>query len=249
MANAKVGRALALVVRMPNTLLRFVAWLLHLANADPPITRRREFYALKQRLVERWGVRVGDDVQRYRRECYGYQFDGCEGKTCRKCYGTGVFSESWVLLERWEFGGYVFHRPVGPTRPRAVDYIDGRITHAGVSHRAANEAALWLALLFDRRLFCALLTTSRNCGWQWRPMLALQAVVFDLRMFVGAFYVRRCDRCARWTFRYSPRSHLCVVRCRRCERVSQAAFAAFVGESQAARAALFTGGDDDDLPF
>jgi hypothetical protein len=218
-------------------MLRPVAWLLHLANADAPTLHRRDFYALKERLLARWGTIVGEDVQRYRRECYGYGFDGCEGKSCRKCGGTGVFSESWVLLERWEFCGYTFHRPVGPTRPRAVDYIDGRIRHEGVDPRASHDALLWLTLLFDRRLFWRSLTSSRFNGWQWRPMLALQYLAFEIRSRVDRLKnwlrVRRCYECER---RFIARTTGSAILCRRCER-ARIAWAANRGVL------------DDDLPF
>jgi len=238
---------------MPNTILRPVAWLLHLANAHPPTLYRREFYALKDRLCRRYGRLVGEDVQHIVDRCWGYEEDaGCAGKLCRRCGGTGIWSERFILLHRWALGGRVFHRPDRTVYgPGWIPTIEGRITHEGVSRHASREAALWLALLFDRALFWRLFRSSRTHELRWCPMLALQAVVFELRRFVGRFYLRRCDTCRRWVFRYSPRVFLCFIRCRRCEEQSRAAVdqlvGGFAGETYRIEGRLID--DDHDLPF
>jgi hypothetical protein len=175
---------------------RLLSWLLRHANAHPPATRSKEFYALKDRLLRRYAAHVGSDVQRIAAPCWGRYPGPCEGDRCPRCGGTGVYAERFIALERWNFAGRIFHRPVGPARSREVT-IEGRIEHRGVAYRTAQEAALWLALLCDRRLFWGLLSREgRPCGWQWRPMLALRVVVFEARFFgrrvVGA--VRGCVR-------------------------------------------------------
>lgn len=180
--------------------MRFVAWLLGLANARASSSpHRRDLYDLKDRLLRRYAVRDGEDVQRVVDVCHGWRFEGCDGDRCTKCGGTGVWQTRWVMLERWRLAGRVFHRPVGPTTPRAVDFIDGRIWH-DVPARVAAEAALWLALLFDRALFWTLLVHGgRFCGWQWRPMLALQALVYEARSRThrlrSALSPRACIHC------------------------------------------------------
>lgn len=161
---------------------RLVGWLLALANADPGC-HRRDFYALKDRLLKKYGRVVGEDVQRIVDHCWGDTQQGCEGKSCRRCGGTGFWRDRWFLLERWELGGRTFHRPAGPAKPRAVDYIAGYIRHNPRNLRACREALLWLALLFDCRLFWLALTSSRTHGWHWRPMLALQSVVFRVHIY------------------------------------------------------------------
>lgn len=165
-------------------IARPLAWLLGLANAHPPLGCRREFYALKERLLARWGRVVGVDVQHLIDECYGWGFNGCTYNRYCKCDGSGVFRERWVLLVRCEMGGRIFHSRPRPfvSTPRPMATIRGRILHRRVSAHAATEAQLWLALVFDRPLFWRILRMSRYCGWQWRPMLVLQTVVFELRM-------------------------------------------------------------------
>lgn len=228
---------------MPNVLKRLIARLLHLANQGPPFSRRSEFYALKERILARFGTRAGDDVQHIRKECWGYEEDGyCLGRHCNRCGGTGIWDERWILLERWELCGYVFHRPAGSTLRRDVT-IEGRITHGKRNRQASLAAALWLALIFDRQLFWQIFRASRGYpvrGQRWPMILRLQAVVFILRMFLRAFYLRRCESCWRPVFRYSPKSYLFRIRCSRCERLSRIAFDRLVG--------AFAEGDDD-LPF
>jgi hypothetical protein len=175
--------------------------LLHLANAHPPSGRRSEFYALKDRLLRRYGALIDYDVQHIVDKCWGDSDRlGCEGKWCGRCGGTGIWRDRWIVLERWELGSWIFHRPTNLLRaPNALPrVIEGRIEHRDVHPRTAGEATLWLALLFDRPLFWRLLTTSRFCGWQWRPMLALQSVT----MQVTHKFRRRSCWCGRrfWTW-------------------------------------------------
>lgn len=47
------------------------AWLLHLANANPPFSTRQEFYTLKHRLLKRYGHFEGHQIQEIRKDCWG----------------------------------------------------------------------------------------------------------------------------------------------------------------------------------
>lgn len=204
----------AAVAAKERPILRFLAWLLGLANARAATSsHRRDLYDLKDRLLRRFAVRDGEDVQRIVDACHGWGFEGCEGKYCEKCRGTGIYQTRWVLLERWRLAGRVFHRPIGACLPRAVDYIDGRIHH-DVPARVAAEAALWLALLFDRTLFWNLLARGgRFCGWQWRPMLALQVVVYEARSRTHAIRAalsrRECIHCGARFWRGRTARYVC----------------------------------------
>jgi hypothetical protein len=222
------------------TARRGLGWLLALANARAGgmTLHRRAFYDLKDRLLRRFGTRDGEDVQRIVKACWGYEADGrCLGASCRRCGGSGVWEKRLIRLERWALGGRVFHRPADTVYGAAWEArvtIDGYVRHAEVPLRDSAEAALWLALLFDRRLFCAMLRSSRFLTWTWRhPLLAVQSVAFELRTGVLALLPARrgCWDCSRTFFARGA-----AVRCRRCAR----AFAATYGAPFAA---------DDDLPF
>lgn len=144
---------------------RLLGWLLHLANGHPPVNHTAAFYALKERLLK--GRQNGHDVQHLGGKCWGWH-GGCAGARCTKCSGTGFYWQRWVILERYELGGYTFHRPgrvcyVPPyavALPEGVNLIVGYIRHDDVDWNSAREAALWLALLFDRRLFLRLLVSG-----------------------------------------------------------------------------------------
>src|SRR5690606_6681754 len=137
--------------------------LLHYANASPP-WNRTEFYALKERLLRQHGRFLGHDIQEITKECWGHRewdnewgeygyLDCTKDDKCR-CRGTGIFDRRWIRLERWEWCGYVFHRPVDDTRIAPVDMnnvlrapdIVGRIEHPDYGDKS-NEAVLWLYLL------------------------------------------------------------------------------------------------------
>lgn len=98
------------------------------ANSSPPSWCREEFYALKQAILERYGIWAGEDIQHIRKECWSCTNGTyCDGEVCRRCDGRGVYSERWILLERWLLAGQMFHRPlrslVGSLRPVTIEGI------------------------------------------------------------------------------------------------------------------------------
>jgi hypothetical protein len=210
-------------------MIRFLSWLLWLANARMRTAYDSErAYRMKDRILRRFGQSVGEDIQRISRMCYScdgsgsYDFD----EDCRRCRGTGVFDERWFRLERWELGGRIFHRPAGMiARPmNGMVTIEGKIYHDTVPHRASSEAFLWLALFLDPPLWWKNFRGSRSSDWQWRPMLAAQIVVFELRQI---FATRVCGTCQR---RFFLRGTGWMI-CKTCRAPSALAVA------------------DDDLPF
>jgi hypothetical protein len=140
-------------------LIRVLTWLLVRANAKPPSGHPETFYSMKEQLLRRFGRMIGAEWQHIRKTCWSCE-DGVldDGHYCWKCGGTGIYQQTWVLLQRWELGGAIFHRPVYRTTldPHEIVTIHGYITHPEY-HADTEEALLWLALLFDRRLFRGLL--------------------------------------------------------------------------------------------
>jgi hypothetical protein len=207
---------------------RLLGWLLHRANSSPPLTGRTEFYALKDRLLARYGTPDGEDVQHIADGCWGCdgtgRYDG-SGYRCRKCWDTGVYRERWTRLVRWTLGGYRFHTIAprqdvwGPGTPAS---IEGRVARRDYG-RLAAECQLWLALALDRRLFRRLVSGSCYCSPGLWPMLRLQKVAFDLRMFAGRLKRRTCSQCGRPFRRWTAAGW---VACRACrvkptDRVSE----------------------------
>jgi len=196
-----------------------VAQLLRYANAAPPPWRRAQFYALKDRLCRTYGVHDGYDVQHIRDLCWGLDDAiGCPGTGCRKCGGTGVYRERTTWLERWSIAGRIFHRPLGPIRPdgaRALNVIQGRIVHRDVSARAAREATLLLALVFDRPLFWPLFAHGSLCSPGCWPLCRLNKTVAVVRGVWPSYVSRRTCPICRREFRPLFRRRALFM-CRRC---------------------------------
>lgn len=156
---------------MQTHFLNILAGVLHCANSRRPYIREREFYALKELLLKRFGAPDGFDVQYIRLECWD-----CDGTgklymdginfgepariyigPCRRCT-NGAYREFWVRLERHTLGKYLFHIPKeryshdpGLTTQRPV--IEGHVKHHNYPSHLPFEAALWLFLVFEPRVF------------------------------------------------------------------------------------------------
>lgn len=194
-------------------LIHLIAWLLHRANARPPLTYRSEFYALKDRLLHRYGRRVGDDLQHIVKRCWN--------GPCWRCDDTGIYDQFWVRLERWQLGGRLFHRPLERQRLAVPGpaTITGFIRHQDYGALSA-ECALWLGLLFDRGLFWRVLASSCQSGLTWLPLVTLQQLVSRVRRHLREWSPRRCDDCGRLFLPIGRRRHAYV--CRRCAHVCAA---------------------------
>lgn len=176
------------------------AWLLHWANSSPPCGARREFYAIKTRLLEKHGRKISEDVQRIEAPCWGRWGDfGCQGKDCDRCGGTGIWETKYSLLDKYEWGRFTFHvwrkrlyfaMPPLPT-------IRGVVKHHDYG-RLSNESALWLFLLCGEwRTFWRCLRGWACHGRYLYPLTMLQRVMMPL-----CTYLRRREcYCGRrfWT--------------------------------------------------
>lgn len=207
---------------------RLLARLLHYANAGPPWPREA-FYAVKERLLRRYGRLVDWQWQEIRKECWGPWGEwygeraGCLGEKCPRCGGTGIFDIRWVLLERWEWCGYVFYRPVPGrdqwTQPELPVTIFGRIEHRDYG-LASREAALWLFLLTGHwRLLGTTLGASCSCSPGCWPMLRLQWLVMHLGLWLRW---QKCS-CGRWFPTWGSGRMVCR-RCRRPTREDEIPF-------------------------
>lgn len=168
---------------------RIIGGLLGWANSDPPWGHRLEFYALKRRLLARYGTFTAMKEQHLVKPCWGerrwdheygeYGYEGC-GPECSRCGGTGKYEESWITLQEWDLGGHCFHVPVGGKRrlPLVANgtWIEGLIRHPRNPQRC-REALLWLCLLCDQRLLLNLLASGYNCTCGAWPLLNLQRAI------------------------------------------------------------------------
>lgn len=155
--------------------LNLIARLLHLANS---VRNNERFFAIKERLLRKHGQFAGHVVQHIKDGCWGTESEEC-GPLCRKCGGTGIYSEVWVIHHSIAMGGYTFLLPVCReyTQPMASVDIVGRIKrqYSGLVER---EAELWLYLLIGEWEPLRIeMTSTWIDGWYLYPLLNIQRVL------------------------------------------------------------------------
>lgn len=194
--------------------------LLHLANSSPPGIYRQEFYALKQRLLEKHGEPDGYDTQEIVKECWGHWSAteygvhiGCSRSPSCRCGGTGIFSRRIIGLERWCWGRFNFHRPIDRI-PNALITIRGRIQHRKYG-RVSNEATLWLYLLCGEfRLLARHMSATCSLGAYCFPMLLLNRAWFWVAHHINR---RECIYCRKRFFTLG--TGWCV--CWKCQKMGK----------------------------
>lgn len=137
------------------------------------------FYSIKNELLERFGEKIGDDLQ------------FIEGKECWSCEGTGMFKKHgwltvwyehcwkctngmykrafWSLLDVVKFGSFVFHRPVrriyDPVELLPIQHIPTRF-HGYISHKYTywSESCAYLLVWYYRRSEIKHFSSGYACG-------------------------------------------------------------------------------------
>ncbi len=188
-----------------------IATILHRANSYPQWLDKERFYALKQRVLDRYAERDGFDVQYLRgKECYTCDGTGLftywssrDRVTCDRCCGTGWYqSPRWIQLPRYRFGRFVFHS-VGPVAYHKEDAdswgepagrIDGFVRHTDYTYRQQKRAHVLLGLLFDIQYAkCSLRELMRY----WWIVRLLSRRCADCRCRVWSTTRWRCRTCER----------------------------------------------------
>ena len=193
------------------------AWLLHWANSSPPFGARAEFYALKTRLLEKHGQPTGIDIQKIVDKCWGYyRGEGCLGRDCGRCGGTGIWNVRFSVLDKYRWGRFTFHVFRYKTSIPSLATIEGLVKHRDYG-RLSNESALWLFLL------CGEWRTLWRClrGWACHgrylyPLTLLQRVMMPTCMYLS----RRDCYCGK---RFWTRGSGWIV-CKRCRTNRDPAF-------------------------
>jgi hypothetical protein len=175
--------------KIGKTRACIIGWLLHNANSSPPVFTRKEFYAMKQAILERYATPGSPEFQHFeKKECfhcwsYHHCYD-CDdyGKCCR-CDGTGVFlPEAWVRLIPWTLGGYNFHSPAEKHLQLPEGHVakyEGKIIHGLKPYHLPEECDMWLSLFFDRTRFFRDLGRNAFYGKLSfkRPLVSLGTIV------------------------------------------------------------------------
>lgn len=165
---------------MKQLKIFILSWLIHHANREG---RNEYFYKIKNRLLSKYGRHIGFDIQ------------FIEGKKCHSCGGTGIYQgyswryqdyedvcyrchngwykrPTWNVLERVQFGKYIFHQPIkqifkGPESGTQV--IEGYIEHKRTRY---GKFALNVLFLLYEKSYIKRWYSYQGIGWRcywWHP--------------------------------------------------------------------------------
>lgn len=165
---------------MDRERIRRLAHVLWAANTAP--ISKMHFYPIKSLICQRFGVKDGTDLQRIVQTCWSCGGTGqhFEYDECYRCDGSGIYSSTYVLLQRWRVAEKLFHQPIerilyNDLGGREANIHD-RIKHTPCSwSQAANLA---IGRLFDRWFY-------------WHCAHWLQDHEFGLR-------IRQCEAACKW---------------------------------------------------
>jgi hypothetical protein len=136
---------------------KIIGKLLYMANTLP--YNNAVFYPLKNRLLKKYGTLLLPDLQHIKKICRNCDGSGLwnpyRKETCRHCGGSGIYEEFWVILDKYEIGGYEFYCPRERQHelkalkgvPVDAKIIEGFINHN--IHPKYKKAYYLLLLLFD----------------------------------------------------------------------------------------------------
>ncbi len=191
--------------------VRTISRLLWLANSDPPYMHKYRFYAMKEKILARYGHCCGEDFQEITLRCNSCHGTGglYEPGGCYKCGGDGIYRRYWVRLIRWAIGDYVFHQPAErlDSRPYKVN-IKGYVRHE-MRGRKCWLACLVLALFFDRQLLRMLLRDwfrERDGRFRW---------LWVADEWCARLLKSRCECCGKKIWPWSEYRWTCSEECER----------------------------------
>ncbi|WP_291726149.1 hypothetical protein [Bernardetia sp.] len=178
-----------------NPIIHILGYLFHYANRDIPLIAKQEFYELKQKLLKKYGTKVGQDIQHIKKDCYscdatGWFSNEWKEEPCWNCMGTGVYEEFWTKLDKYKLGKFTFHNPVERIYKHSKSFseeikpnIEGYISHKRPKYRVGTECAWWLFLFFDRKTFLKRFGKTGYPSHKRTPLVFLGNLIFRIRCF------------------------------------------------------------------
>jgi hypothetical protein len=199
-------------------LRRILGKLLHVANSDPPSERelKSRFYAVKQRILLRFGELRGHD-QQYIEGKYCFSCEGTGGLYtdggCYRCDGSGWWKPPVVVrLERWRLDRFTFHRPIARVcrkkKTGETFSIEGYVEHASYRLQQVDRAQLLLGIVYDWKL--ARYAAGRLMN-RWR----IARLIRRLKTLIS----RRCYFCKRRL--WSTKRYECKPPCRESQQAQK----------------------------
>lgn len=173
-----------------------LGFLLHLANRDVDLITKDKFYPIKNRILLKYGTRVGEEIQHIRKECHScdatgiYRSEYKPKETCWSCDGTGIYEQYWTRLDKYKLGKWYFHNPTKRQYEYeplfegvALPVIKGYIHHDRPKYRLGREAMLWLFLIYDRPAYKKMLGSVGYCGNIRTPLVLIHSIAFKIKQF------------------------------------------------------------------
>ncbi len=187
---------------MKKLIIYILSNLLHRANREHYCSP--EFYAIKNRLLLKFGKHTGYDVQ------------FIEGKKCHTCNGTGIYigyygrqyndtcyhcyngwykRPTWNILERVQFGKYTFHKPYQRAYKKP-DILIGAQIEGYISHQRAKYGALCTSILFllFEKGYIKRWYKGAGIGWRvywWLPKAYLNNIIHIIKKGKNAYPVKK----------------------------------------------------------
>ena len=183
---------------------KLLSILLHHANRE---TKSPNFYAIKNRLVKKYGELIGYDVQhipgktcnscggRGQHPRYGYNGKIYDWADCYHCNWGWYKLPEWNILERYRFEKYIFHQPLKRVYSKeAIDVpigckIDGYIEHR--SSKWGLDCLILLYIIFDFKRWWKEYQFKYTYHYQWNtPWRFINNVLHIIQRGKGAIPIQ-----------------------------------------------------------
>lgn len=133
------------------------------AKDDMVAAPRSHFYSIKDRILKKYGQVVGQDIQYIEgKECWSCDGTGVymnfyhnrwHHETCYKCNAGWYKRPTWVLLDRVQFGKFIFHQPVQKIYSPVTPYFREATIKGYIDHKRqkyGEECLMIWYIVFDR---------------------------------------------------------------------------------------------------
>lgn len=171
------------------------------------------WYPLKQKICDKYGTQAGYDIQYLEgKKCHScngtglymrHSFRSSYYESCYRCYNGWYKQPRYVLLERRDIGGYIFHKPIKSVLKQSElseHDIPSAITITGYIERKEHKYA-WIVfpmmlLLLD---FSGYQTWLKGIGLGWRlqwykPSNWVRVVAHFIRYKTNAYPINELRR-------------------------------------------------------
>lgn len=164
----------------------FLGEVLYLVNSNKP--NRNSYFELKEKIVKKYGTKIGLDVQHVKKICYACHGTGWyeEGIRCYKCQ-NGIYHEFWTLLSKWQIGNRSFHlidRRINEQYANDminVGRIEGLIVNnSSVSYLTSYRAFRFLQFMFDFKRFIK----SEFLNFYWKHQINIANFFGGISRFI-----------------------------------------------------------------